>query len=96
MSAISDTSDLYSFTKSGKLLQTAAPAKGTATDSQCDFLRFLGIAQSLQIDFLPITWQPALDIIGQGGTVKIRQSMVILQMSFAFKRLASTEQIQSE
>lgn len=101
MSAISDTDewfsdDLYSFIKSGKLLQTAAPAKDVATDSQCDFLSFLGIAQSLKIDFLPITWQPALDIIGQGGTAGIRQAMVNLQMSFAFKRLPSTEGIQSE
>jgi serine/threonine protein kinase len=59
-------------------------------------LSFLGIVQSLKIDFLPITWQPALDVIGQGGTAEIRQAMVNLQMSFAFKRLASTERVQSE
>jgi hypothetical protein len=101
MSAISDTDDcfsddLYSFTKSGRLLGTAAPAKDIATDSQCNFLSFLGIAQSLKIDFLPITWQPALDIIGQGGTAEIRQAMVNLQMNFAFKRLASPERVQLE
>lgn len=101
MSAFSDTDhrfsdDLDSFVKSGKPLQTAAPAKGTAIDSQCNFLSFLGIAQSLNIDFLPITWQPALDSIGQGGTAKIHQALVNLQTSFAFKRLTSTVSVQSE
>jgi hypothetical protein len=101
MSAYSDTDDWFSidldfFEKSGKLLRTAAPAKSTATDSQCDFLSFLSIAQNLKIDFLPITWQPALDGVGQGGTAKIRQALVNLQMSFAFKRLVSTGPAQTE
>ena len=101
MSAFSDTDDLISndldsFIKSGKLLQTAAPANTTAADSNCNFLSFLGIAQSLRIDFLPITWQPGLDSLGQGGTAKIHQALVNLQMSFAFKRLASTGPAQLE
>lgn len=96
MSAYSDTvgwfsKDLDSFERSGSLLRTAAPAKSTATESQYDFLSFLSIAQNLEIDFLPITWQPALSCIGQGGTAKIRQALVNLQMSFAFKRLISTQ-----
>jgi hypothetical protein len=44
-------------------------------------------AQKLGVDFLPITWQPALDAIGEGGTSEIRQSLINLQMSLAFKRL---------
>jgi hypothetical protein len=94
MSAFSNNDDwisngLDSFIKSGKLLQSAAPAKSTATESPCDFLSVLGIAQSLNIDFLPITWQPALDSIGRGGTAEVRQALVNIQTSFAFKRLAS-------
>jgi len=101
MSAFSEiddwsSDDLDSFMKSGKLLQTATLAKATATDTQCDFLSFLGIAQSHKIDFLPITWQPALDNIGLGSTAEIRQALVNLQMSFAFKRLTSTERAQTE
>jgi hypothetical protein len=101
MSAYSDTvgwfsKDLDSFERSGSLLRTAAPAKSTATESQYDFLSFLSIAQNLEIDFLPITWQPALSCIGQGGTAKIRQALVNLQMSFAFKRLVSKGLVETE
>jgi hypothetical protein len=101
MSAYSDIDGLFSieldsFEISGRLLRTAAPAKCTATESQCDFLTFLSVAQNLEVDFLPITWQPALDSIGQGGTAKIRQALVNLQMSFVFKRLVSIVPAQTE
>jgi hypothetical protein len=101
MSAYSDIDGLFSteldsFEISGRLFQTAAPAKCTQTETQCDFLAFLSIAQNLEIDFLPITWQPALDNIGQGGTARIPQALINLQMSFAFKRLVSTAQAQTE
>ena len=51
-----------------------------------DLIIFLGMAQKLDIDFLPITWQPALDCIGQGATAEIRQASANLQFWFAFKR----------
>lgn len=53
-----------------------------------DFISVLAIAQHLQINFLPITWQPALKPLGAGGTAEIRQSLVNVQTSFAFKRLS--------
>ena len=55
-------------------------------ESSIDFLSILGIAQKLDIDFLPITWQPALDTAGDGATAEIRQSLINVQTSFAFKR----------
>ena len=58
---------------------------GSISDQEYDFLDFLGAAQSLKIDFLPITWQPALHSVGEGGTAKIRQALINLQTSFAFK-----------
>ena len=51
-----------------------------------DLVTFLGVAQRGNIDFLPITWQPALDCIGQGATAEIREASANLQFSFAFKR----------
>jgi hypothetical protein len=51
-----------------------------------DFISFLAVAQRLTIDFLPITWQPALDSLGVGGTSEIRQSVINLHNSLAFKR----------
>jgi hypothetical protein len=81
---------LMSFSKFGIPFQSAAPAIVRPSSIPHDFLTFLGIAQSLKIDFLPITWQPALDTVGQGGTAEIRQALINLQTSFAFKRLIST------
>lgn len=51
-----------------------------------DLVTFLGIAHRLDIDFLPITWQPLLDRIGQGATAEIREAPANLQFSFALKR----------
>jgi serine/threonine protein kinase len=85
MSAYSDTDDNF-YAKSENYYQS---------DIHCDFLSFLGIAQTLKIDFLPITWQPALENVGHGGTAEIRQALVNLQMSFAFKRLTPAELPQS-
>ena len=53
-----------------------------------DFISILAIAQQLQVNLLPITWQPALETLGAGGTADIRQSLVNIQTSFAFKRLS--------
>jgi hypothetical protein len=49
-------------------------------------LSFLETAQYNGVDLLAITWQSALDILGAGATAEVRQSLVNLQMSFAFKR----------
>ena len=57
----------------------------TALD-RCDLIDFLGVAQKSEIDFLPITWQPTLDHIGRGATAEIRETLINIQKSFAFKR----------
>lgn len=76
-------SALITYVISGNTHQSA----GSASDKEYDFLDFLGVAQSLKVDFLPITWQPALDNVGEGGTAVIRQALINLQMSFTFKHL---------
>ena len=53
---------------------------------RCDLTTFLSVAQQYDINFLPITWQPGLDQIGQGATAEIRENPMSLQTSFAFKR----------
>jgi hypothetical protein len=67
-------------------LSSGGPRANVVTDLHSDISYLLGIAQDRQIDFIPIKWQPALDKIGGGGTAEIRQSLINLQMSFAFKR----------
>lgn len=54
--------------------------------SSYGFIAVLGLAQRLNIDLLPITWQVPLGHIGQGGQGKIYQALVNVQTSFAFKR----------
>ena len=73
----------YLYARSGLNLESA-----TIENRQDHFnlVTFLGVAQKLHVDFLPITWEPALDCIGQGATAEIRQVSANLQFSFAFKR----------
>ena len=73
----------YLYSRSGFNLESATLQKRPNCG---DIVTFLGIAQRLNIDFLPITWQPALDRIGQGATAEIREASANLQFSFAFKR----------
>jgi serine/threonine protein kinase len=87
---------LILFTTSGNTQESASLTTNTATDPPYDLLTFLGVAQSLKINFLPMTWQPALDKVGEGGTAEIRQALVNVQMSFAFKRLKAHQRIEEE
>lgn len=73
----------FQYWRSGSEFESAAPQKPL---DRCDLVTFLGAAQALKIDFLPITWQPALDLIGQGATAEIRKALMNSHMSFAFKR----------
>jgi hypothetical protein len=58
----------------------------TNSDLQNDLIAFLSIVQKFNIDFLPITWQPALGNIGKGGSGTISQSTLITEIPLAFKR----------
>ena len=92
-------SQLISFTTSGTFSLSAtlaSSAAATKTGTPYDLLTFLGIAQSLNIDFLPITWDAGEASIGQGGTAEISQSSVNLETAFAFKRLSPIESALSE
>lgn len=71
------------YSSSGSRFESATTTKA---DLRFDLTTFLGVAQQYDIDFLPITWQPALDQIGEGATAEIRQNPMNLQTSFAFKR----------
>jgi hypothetical protein len=76
---------LTRYTKSRTSFESAAPLQLHDSSGIFDFYSFLGVAQSLHIDFLPITWQQALEDVGIGGTSHIRQAPVNAQMSFVFK-----------
>lgn len=73
----------FQYSCCGYDFESATPEKA---DFRYDLMTFLGVAQKLEIDFLPITWQPGLDRIGRGATAEIREASMSLQASFAFKR----------
>jgi len=56
------------------------------TNIESDLIAFLSIVQKSDVDILPITWQPALDDIGKGGSGIISQSAFNPDMPLAFKR----------
>ena len=86
--------ELETSTCSGTLSHHATPAEISHADIHYDFISFLAVAQRRKFDFLPITWQPALDDVGRGATAEIRQSFINLQMSFAFKRMTPLNSLQ--
>lgn len=96
MSAEYDLDRFINFTSSGKCFQSATLASAIATNTSYDFLTFLGIAQTLNLEFLPISWDTGQATIGQGGTAEINQSSVNLETAFAFKRLTSVDADSSE
>ena len=68
-------------------IATSATVENQFIDAGYDFISFLAIAQKLEIDFLPITWQSTREAIGIGGTARIDQALLNLQTSLAFKRI---------
>lgn len=92
MSAGNASSDSYNsgiitHTRRGKTYESA----GSVSAKQYDLLDFLGIAQHLNIGFLPIQWQSGFDIAGTGGTARIRQGLVYTEKTFAFKLMKKTQ-----
>ena len=73
----------YQYSRSGSDFESAVPQNPL---HRYDMITFLGVAQKLGIELLPITWQPALDRIGHGATAEIRESVATVDFSFAFKR----------
>lgn len=97
MSTQNHVDNHITFTSSGKLLQTATlGSSARVVDTPCDLLTFLGIAQGLHIDFLPVSWDTGLAKVGEGGSAEISQSSIDVENSFAFKRLVSAKVARSE
>jgi serine/threonine protein kinase len=80
-----DPSDIITVSRSGTTNTAALPKISKANIYKHNLVTLLGAIQSLEIDFLPITWQSAMDDVGRGATAKIRQSLLSLQTSLAFK-----------
>ena len=70
---------------------SARPVHASKRYTDYSFIAVLGLAQRLQIPFLPITWQAPWgqmgkgDQIGKGGQAGINEALVNIQISLAFK-----------
>jgi len=64
----------------------SASTKRNDNEVQSDLISLLSLVQSCNVDFLPITWQPALSTLGEGGSGTISQSTFVTDMPRAFKR----------
>jgi hypothetical protein len=58
---------------------------------QSDLIAFLSIVQKCNVQYLPITWQPALSTLGVGGSGTISQSTFMTEKPLAFKRFHDSE-----
>ena len=75
----------------GIFCRYSASASRTNRDAQSDLIAFLSIVQKYNVDYLPITWQPALSTLGAGGSGTISQSSFIPEKPLAFKRFHDSE-----
>jgi len=83
-------SELVSYSD-GLFTRCSATTNRINDDLQNDLIEFLTIVQKCNVEFLPITWQPALSNLGIGGSGMICQSTFINEMPLAFKRFHDSE-----
>lgn len=57
-------------------------------EPEYDLIAFLAVVQMMKVAILPITWQPAQEAIGKGGSGSINQASINSQTSLAFKRVS--------
>ena len=72
-------------TSQGFRSDRSLPVKQENPDHQ-NFIRFLQIAISLNVGFLPLIWDPALEALGSGATGVVKQSQLNAETGIAFKR----------
>ena len=70
----------------GTVPRYSASTSRTNRVVQSDLIAFLSIAQKCNVQYLHITWQPALGTLGEGGSGTISQSTFMTKKPLAFKR----------
>jgi len=70
----------------GMFTRYSASTNRSNGDVQRDLIAFLSVVQKCNVNFLPITWQPTLGILGKGSSGTISQSTFTSDMPLAFKR----------
>ncbi|KAL4953188.1 hypothetical protein BDW69DRAFT_9065 [Aspergillus filifer] len=89
--------NLTSWSRDANVGFSAAPevrADNNLPSIPLSILEFLAIIQRLELDILPLTWQPALSTIGEGATAYIWQSQFVQHDNFAFKRMRPATKVE--
>jgi hypothetical protein len=74
------------FIRAGKVVQCSTGTNANNRDFHFDLLSFVSIAQKFAVDFVNLTWQPALEALGKGATSTIQQTQIDAAFNLAFKR----------
>lgn len=74
------------FIRGGKVVQCSNATTANNREFHFDLLSFISIAQKLEVDFVNLTWQPALETLGRGATSTVHQAQIDAQFNLAFKR----------
>jgi hypothetical protein len=77
------------FIRGGQIVWSSNLAQADNHDYHFDLLSFISIAQSFGIDFINITWQPALESLGKGASSTVQQAQMDATFDLAFKRSTS-------
>ena len=80
----------------GTFSRYSASTSRTNHVSQSDLIAFLSIVQKYNVDYLPITWQPALSTLGDGGSGSINHSTFMSKKPLAFKRFHDSDSENSD
>ena len=75
----------------GTFLRYSASTSPTNRAAQSDLIAFLSVVQKCNVDYLPVTWQPALSTLGVGGSATISQSTFMAKKPLAFKRIRGSD-----
>jgi hypothetical protein len=74
------------FDRSGIISRSAFPARGPEKAFHYDLVTFISLAAKFGVDFVAITWQPALERLSRGASSTVQQGQVDANINLAFKR----------
>jgi len=83
---VSDDSGIPYFDRSALITRSAFSARGPDKGFHYDLLTFISLAAKFGVDFVALTWQPALERLGQGASSTVQQGQVDVNVNLAFKR----------
>ncbi|EPE35585.1 Protein kinase-like (PK-like) [Glarea lozoyensis ATCC 20868] len=73
------------FLRAGRVVDCSTSTNANDHGFHFDLLSFISIAQDFGVDFISLTWQPALEALGRGATSTIQQTQIDAKFNLAFK-----------